>query len=100
MVVTIPRFVVFYAERKYFSGIFASDKPTDRALLNNRALAVIGSNSIPREGISRQSASYPARRCLAAIFGTRVEGDGRITIQSVRDSSIVARVAQHECPAE
>ena len=31
-----------------------------------------------RSGASRESASYPARRCLTAIFRARVEGDGRL----------------------
>ena len=31
-----------------------------------------------RRGASRESASYPARRCLTAVFRARVEGDGRL----------------------
>src|SRR5215468_215515 len=53
--------------------------------LSNRNTYAVASNecsgrpfsTIP-QGASRESASYPARRCLTAIFRARVEGDGRL----------------------
>src|SRR5215467_1041277 len=42
------------------------------------ASAVVARYLRSRRGANRESASYPARGCLTAIFRARVEGDGRL----------------------
>ena len=55
-----------------------TDQRPCHLVATHMASAVAARYPRSRRGASRESASYPARRCLNAIFRARVEGDGRL----------------------